>query len=114
MTSITAIQSLPSGARFHRADLHIHSFGGSHDVKDVTMTPDAIVRTAIAEKLDIIAVTDHNEIRNIEDTLKAAAKSSVVVPRSRAFDGGRASTLLCTYARCTSEVLRADYSGGSA
>jgi ABC-type cobalamin/Fe3+-siderophores transport system ATPase subunit len=79
MTSLAAIENLPSGARFYRADLHIHSFGGSHDVKDVTMTPEAIVRTAIDEKLHIIAVADHNEIRSVEATLKAAAGSPVLV-----------------------------------
>ena len=79
MTSAAELGALPSGARFHRADLHIHSFGGSHDVQDVTMTPDAIVKTAIAEKLDVIAVADHNEIRNVEATLKAAVGSPVLV-----------------------------------
>lgn len=79
MTILAAIQILPNGARFHRSDLHIHSFGGSHDVKDSTMTPTAIVKTAIAEKLDVIAVADHNEIKNVEATLKAAEGSPVLV-----------------------------------
>jgi len=57
------IVALPAGARFCRADLHIHSYGGSHDVKDATMTPDAIVSTAVAEGLAMVAITDHNEIR---------------------------------------------------
>lgn len=43
------------------------------------MTPEAIVETAIAEKLNIIAVTDHNEIKNVEATLKAASESPVLV-----------------------------------
>ena len=43
------------------------------------MTPEAIVKTAVAEKLDLIAITDHNEIRNVERTLTAAAKHSLVV-----------------------------------
>lgn len=43
------------------------------------MTPHAIVKTAIAEKLEVIAVADHNEIRNVEATLKAAAGSPVLV-----------------------------------
>jgi hypothetical protein len=66
MSSITELESLSSGARFYRADIHIHSFGGSHDVKDVTMTPEAIVKMAIAEKLDVIAIADHNEITNVQ------------------------------------------------
>jgi len=40
------------GAKFLRADLHIHSYGefGSFDVADTTMTPMAIVDTAIEKK----------------------------------------------------------------
>jgi AAA domain, putative AbiEii toxin, Type IV TA system len=80
---LTHLTSLSRGARFYRADMHIHSFGprtGSHDVKDSTMTPEAIVQTAIAEKLDIIAITDHNEIGNVEAAIAAAGTDLLVVP----------------------------------
>ena len=60
------IATLQSGARFFRADLHIHSFGASHDVNDSAMTPKGIIEAAVADRLDIIAVTDHNEITNVE------------------------------------------------
>lgn len=66
------IAALPCGARFLRADLHIHSFGASHDVKDTSMTPAAIVDTAVSEGLGLIALTDHNEICNVLTALKAA------------------------------------------
>ncbi len=79
MSKLPAITTLPRGARFYRADLHIHSFGGSHDVKDVVMTPAAIVQTALAEKLDVIAITDHNEITNVEAALAAAVGTSLLV-----------------------------------
>lgn len=69
----------PNGARFYRADMHIHSFVGSHDVRDTTMTPQAIVETAIAEKLDVIAITDHNEIKNIELALNTALGTELLV-----------------------------------
>ncbi len=65
------------GARFFRADLHIHSFGASHDVKDSTSNPDNIVATAIKEGLSIIAVADHNEISNVESVLKTADMSGI-------------------------------------
>jgi hypothetical protein len=45
MSATDEILAVPSGARFFRADLHIHSYKGSHDVKDTTMTPEAIVDT---------------------------------------------------------------------
>jgi len=49
-----------------RADLHIHSFGESHDVRNTTMTPAAIVATAIQEHLVLISIADHNDITNVQ------------------------------------------------
>ncbi|PVE49900.1 TrlF family AAA-like ATPase [Rhizobium rhizogenes] len=74
-----AILALPTGAKFHRADLHIHSFGASHDVRDETMTPANIVATAQREGLSLIAVTDHNEISNVEPLLRAAQGTNILV-----------------------------------
>jgi predicted metal-dependent phosphoesterase TrpH len=77
------IQSESNGALFRRADLHIHSFGdgGSYDVADPAMTPEAIVDTAIAERLDLIAITDHNQIANVRPALRYAnGKGLLVVP----------------------------------
>src|ERR1035441_5040527 len=70
---------LPNGAKFFRADLHVHSFGASHDVSDQTMTPDAIVSTALNENLSLIAITDHNEIRNVEAAISAARGAKILV-----------------------------------
>lgn len=70
-----------TGASFFRADLHVHSLGPSHDVRDPTMTPQNIVRTAIDEGLAMVAITDHNEISNVEAALKAArGKPLTVIP----------------------------------
>ena len=62
MPPIPEITDLPRGARIVRADLHIHSCAGNHDVKDATATPEAIVATALSEGLNIIAITAHNEM----------------------------------------------------
>ena len=83
MALLQEIQSESNGAQFKRADLHIHSFGesGSYDVSDVTMTPEAIVDTAIVERLDVIAITDHNQIADIRPALKhTIGKQLLVVP----------------------------------
>lgn len=81
MTVLDDVLKQGTGARFVRADLHIHSFGASHDVKDASMTAAAIVQTAEREGLSIIAITDHNEIDNVEAALKASDGSSVrVIP----------------------------------
>jgi hypothetical protein len=60
-----ALATLSSGAKFFRADLHIHSFGASHDVRDTTATPAEILATAARERLAIISLTDHNEIAKV-------------------------------------------------
>lgn len=44
-----------------KADLHIHTV--LSPCGDLEMSPDAIVRRALEEKLDIIAITDHNSTR---------------------------------------------------
>ena len=79
LTGLTEVVALPRGARFHRADLHIHSFAGSHDVRDCTMTPENIANIALAQRLGVIAVTDHNEINNVEATMKAAESTGLLV-----------------------------------
>ncbi len=70
----------PCGAKFYRADLHIHSFGPSHDVDDEQLTPTNIVTSAIHEKIDVIAVTDHNEIDNVMAVIQSAEKKLLVIP----------------------------------
>lgn len=79
MVSEPDVLQLPNGSRFYRADLHIHSFGSSHDVTDKTMTPDGIVQMAVAENLDLIALTDHNEISNVQAVIAAADQTPVHV-----------------------------------
>lgn len=83
MSLLQEIQNESNGALFRRADLHIHSFGegGSYDVTDASMTPEGIVDTAIAEQLDLIAITDHNNIANVRPALTyAGGKGLLVVP----------------------------------
>ncbi len=67
------------GARFYRADLHIHSFSASHDVSDANATPQAIVALAKAEGLDLIAIADHNEIANVAHAVAEGARVGVMV-----------------------------------
>jgi PHP family Zn ribbon phosphoesterase len=81
MASIPEITDLPYGAKFVRADLHIHSCVGSHDVRDTTATPEGIVSTAVREGLKIIALTDHNEITGVSEAIAAAnSYEFLVVP----------------------------------
>lgn len=73
------IIAVPAGARFFRADLHIHSYGGSHDVTDAAMTPEAVIDRAVMEALSIVALTDHNEIANVPRAVAAASGKPVFV-----------------------------------
>ncbi|HHT9111753.1 MAG: PHP domain-containing protein [Planctomycetes bacterium] len=81
MNIIEEINLQEDGAKFRRCDLHIHSFGGSYEVTDSSMTPQNIVDLAIENKLEIIAITDHNSIDNVEQALEyAQGKNIYVVP----------------------------------
>lgn len=72
MAQITDIIGIENGARFHSVDLHIHSYGASHDVKDITMTPEAIVDSAVRQGLKVIAITDHNSYLNVQRAIDHA------------------------------------------
>jgi energy-coupling factor transporter ATP-binding protein EcfA2 len=67
------------GAQFFRADLHIHSSHASHDVSDLGATPEAIVASAKALDLAIIALADHNDISNVGAAIKAGDQAGVLV-----------------------------------
>ena len=83
MALVDDLNSFSEGAKFLRADLHIHSFGefGSYDVADAAMTPQNIVDLALSEKIGVISITDHNEILNVKAALDyAVSKDILVVP----------------------------------
>ena len=75
MVQFRDIDILDNGARFHSVDLHIHSYGASHDVKDPTMTPEAIVDSAVRQGLRIIAITDHNSNVNVQRAIDHAQEN---------------------------------------
>jgi len=81
--SLTDIRTFDNGAKFYRADLHIHSYGAyaSYDVEDDQMTPENIIDEAIKENISVISITDHHEIGNIPAALGyAKGKDILVVP----------------------------------
>ena len=68
---------------FVTADLHVHSFGFSSDVKDSTMTIEAIVDAAVAKGLKLLSVTDHNHDGQVSRCLDYASQFAdrlLVVP----------------------------------
>ena len=72
MVRLNDVIVLDNGAQFHSVDLHIHSYGASHDVKDATMTPIAIVESAVRQDLSVIAITDHNSDVNVQQAIDYA------------------------------------------
>lgn len=57
-----------------RADLHLHT-----RASDGELTPVELVRAAVAGKLDVIAVTDHDTVAGVPDALAAARGTPLVV-----------------------------------
>lgn len=56
-------------------DLHIHSCVSP--CADMNMTPEAVVETAVAAGLDLIALTDHNTCKNCAAAAAAAEKQGI-------------------------------------
>ena len=75
MVLFSDIQVLDNGAQFHSVDLHTHSYGASHDVKDTTMTPEGIVDSAKRQGLSVIAITDHNSNVNVQRAIDHAQEN---------------------------------------
>jgi predicted metal-dependent phosphoesterase TrpH len=68
------IKAVDNGAQFFNADLHVHSFGASHDVKDAAMTPEAIIDEAVKMGIRLLAITDHNSDANTAKSIAYAQK----------------------------------------
>ncbi len=68
------IRKVDNGARFYTADLHVHSFGGSTDVSDQSMTVEAVIEAAVKQEIAVLAITDHNSDKNTAHSLEYGAK----------------------------------------
>jgi ABC-type histidine transport system ATPase subunit len=68
------IKAVDNGAQFFNADLHVHSFGASHDVNDATMTVEGIVDAAVKMGIRLLAITDHNSDANTSKSISYAQK----------------------------------------
>ncbi|MEK6572330.1 MAG: PHP domain-containing protein [Bacteroidota bacterium] len=65
--------------KYLRADLHIHTC--LSPCGDLKMSPRNIIGRVLKDKIDVIAITDHNSAENIPAVIKAAeAKKVVVLP----------------------------------
>jgi PHP family Zn ribbon phosphoesterase len=66
------------GLRFKKLDLHLHT-PASKCFADKSVTPEGIVKAALAKQLDGIAVTDHNSGAWVDSVKKAAEGTNLVV-----------------------------------
>lgn len=63
--------------RFYTADLHVHTI--LSPCAAIEMTPRNIIWHAAREKIDIVAITDHNACDNVMYAMEAAKTSDIVV-----------------------------------
>jgi len=74
------IVALPSGARYFKADLHVHT---PHDPEQYErrseVTAADIIAGAKAAGVEIIAITDHNQFAGVDEVMRAGEASGVVV-----------------------------------
>ena len=70
-------EAIMRGAAFVRADLHVHTYADS----DASPQPDlgGYVSAAIENEIDVLAITDHNSIRFVEQALTAATSTELTV-----------------------------------
>src|ERR1700761_7682466 len=83
LDALAAIEAMDNGAHFLRCDVHIHTYGCSKDVKDTLLTPKRIVESAVARRISVISITDHNSVANVQAALDAAlpyANQLLVLP----------------------------------
>jgi hypothetical protein len=78
--TLSDIEALPNGARYYKADLHVHT---PHDPERYErkgeVTAADITAGAKAAGVEIIAVTDHNTAAGVDEVKAAGEKGGVVV-----------------------------------
>lgn len=66
------------GTRWYKCDFHLHTYA-SRCFEDTATTPQAFVDKIVAEKLDCVAITDHNNGRSIDEIKEQAAIKGIIV-----------------------------------
>ena len=74
------ILSLSNGARYYKADLHVHThYDPERYERKGEVTAADIIAGAKAAQVEIIAVTDHNQFAGIDEVVRAGKKDGVAV-----------------------------------
>ena len=69
---------MSKGARFYKADLHIHT-PASDCYPCKTDKPEDIIKATKKQGLEIIAITDHNQFGDIQNIQAEAKKENIIV-----------------------------------
>lgn len=75
---ISELNKTPNGATFYRADLHVHT-RASYDFENKSITPENMVERFETLNLDIIALTDHNTVGELEEISHLANERGITV-----------------------------------
>ncbi len=78
MSLLEDIQNRDNGAKFYRCDLHIHT-PASYDFSEKNITPNDIIKTALAKGLNLILITDHNTSKGCEDLIDTAKGTELCI-----------------------------------
>jgi ABC-type polar amino acid transport system ATPase subunit len=71
---MSTYSSFSKGSEWRKWDLHIHS-----NASDGTATPVEIIEEALAKGIDVIALTDHHTVKNIDEIKKLGSEKGIKV-----------------------------------
>jgi hypothetical protein len=83
LPDLDVILTQDPGATFFTADLHVHSYGFSHDVTDKGMSVVPLIDAALARGVGVLSITDHNNDGQVLPSLDYSSKFSdrlLVIP----------------------------------
>ncbi len=76
--SVNNILNKKNGANFYRCDLHVHTHR-SPCYEDNSISVEDIIIKAKDEKIELLAITDHNDVGDIENAIKIGRREGVSV-----------------------------------
>jgi len=92
---------------WYRADLHIHTV--LSPCAELNMGPIDIVKTAIKNDLDIIAITDHNSAENVNAVMEVARNTNLtVIPGMEVYTREEAH-MICLFQNLEKVMLFQDF-----
>ena len=79
----------------YRVDLHVHTV--LSPCADLLMTPGNIIEKALAENIDVLAITDHNSAENVKIAMELAKNTSLHIIPAMEVESIEEVHLLCYF-----------------